>query len=321
VTALTLPIQPQPLPNGLLGSHPLMVELRDAIRRAAASSAPVVIWGPTGAGKEVAARALHAQSCARGAEFCPVNLAAVPEALIEGELFGVRRGAYTGATTDRAGLVEAAANGTLFLDEAGDLPPAIQTKLLRVLESGELKRVGATRGMTVQFRLVAATQVEPAALRSGGRWRDDLYYRLAGVVLRVPALHERRSDIPEIARAYCVGRGLQMPEQAAISVLESYEWPGNVRELQHTLLRAAFLADHGVIGRDHVEAAIRGAPQSGQANRPVRLCTLLEAQRAHVEAVLSACGGDTARAAAILNISRRHMYRFLRPWTPASTRH
>jgi len=321
VTALTFPAAPQPPPHGLLGSHPVMTALRDAIRRAAVSSAPVVIWGPTGAGKELVARALHTMSRDRDGGFCPVNLAAVPEALIEGELFGVRRGAYTGANADRAGLIESVANGTLFLDEAGDLPKLIQTKLLRVLESGEVRRVGATRGVTVRFRLIAATQVDPMALRAGGQWRADLFYRLAGVVLRVPSLRERRSDIPELVRAYCAERRLTLPGEEALGLLEAYDWPGNVRELQHSLLRAAFLADHGVIQREHVEAALRALPESGRTASPTKLCTLLEVQRAHVDAVVAACGGDTARAAMILDVSRRHVYRFLRPWTPASTRH
>jgi len=298
-----------------------MVELQDAIRRAAASSAPVVIWGPTGAGKEVAARALHAVSRGPEGAFCPVNLAAVPEALIEGELFGVRRGAYTGAIADRAGLIESVANGTLFLDEAGDLPALIQTKLLRVLESGEVRRVGATQGVRVRFRLIAATQVDPSALRAGGQWRADLFYRLAGVVLRVPPLRERRSDIPQLVRAYCIERGLALPGEDVLQVLEAHDWPGNIRELQHALLRAAFLADHGAIQRAHVETALRVSPESGGTASATKLCTLLEAQRAHVQGVVMACGGDTARAATILDVSRRHLYRFLRPWTPASTRH
>lgn len=305
----------------LRGTHPLMGELRDAIRRAAVSKAPVVFWGPTGAGKEVAARVLHKLRHQTSCGFCPVNLAAIPEALVEGELFGVKRGAYTGATVDRAGLIESAANGTLFLDEAGDLPASVQTKLLRVLELGEVRRVGATRGTTVQFRLIAATQEEPQMLRQWGRWREDLYYRMAGVVLRVPALREHREDIPLLISMFCRDHGLMTPDAEGVDLLVQQQWPGNIRELQHTLLRAAFLADHGGVTRDHVLSALRDLGPRITVGDPRRLCTLLEAQQAHVQDVVRACAGDTAKAAEILGVSRRHLYRYLRPLTPASTRH
>ena len=293
---------------GLRGAHPCMIELHDAIRRAAALDAAVVVWGPTGSGKELVARAVHQLSAERRGPFCAVNVAALPEGVVESELFGVVRGAFTGAVIDRPGIVESAEGGSLFLDEAGDLPLWLQPKLLRVLDYGEVRRVGATKTLPVAFRLIVAVQDDPYEIRRAGRWRDDLYYRITSVVLRVPPLKERRSDIPDLANAFLRSRKLPGIESAGLKGLLQYDWPGNVRELQQTLLRAAFYADGGDIKSAHVAQALATAPL---IHRTVEASTLGAVRREHVRQVVSACAGDTQRAAEILGISRRHVYRLL----------
>jgi len=238
-----------------------------------------------------------------------VNVAALPDPLVESELFGVARGAFTGAIADRAGLVEAAGGGSLFLDEAGDLPLAIQPKLLRVLDHGEVRRVGATNTTPVHFRLLVAAQEEPAELRQTGRWRADLYYRLASVILRVPALRERRTDIPDLVVACLVTHGLPGITPAALELLQEYDWPGNVRELQQALIRSAFYADGGPIGADHVRKALTSGSHVTSADGQH---TLAAVRSRHVMSVVAACSGNTQEAAELLGVSRRHVYRLLR---------
>ena len=294
---------------GLVGTHPCMIELYEGIRRAARIEAPVVISGPTGSGKELVARALHRLSAVAHGPFCAVNVAALPEGVIESELFGTVRGAFTGAAADRSGIVEAAAGGTLFLDEAGDLSLAVQPKLLRMLESGEVRRVGGTKATLVRLRTVVAVQDDPTDLQRAGRWRDDLYYRITGLVLRVPPLRHRRSDIPEIAGAFLLSRTLPSMTAEAVEVLQDQAWPGNVRELQQTLLRAAFYADGDRITVVHVRRALairagHGATHEGR--------TLVAARSRHVQEVVAACAGDTRKAADVLGISRRQVYRLIK---------
>lgn len=293
---------------GLVGDHPRMLELRDAIRRAAALDTPVVVCGPTGAGKELVARALHQFSACAEGPFCPVNVAALPEALVESEMFGSARGAFTGAVADRRGLVETAHGGSLFLDEAGDLPHHTQAKLLRVLDSGEVRRVGAAHARRACFRLIAAVQDEPCALLRDRRWRRDFFYRVNGVVLRVPSLREHREDIGPIARAFLLSRTLPGLDGGALAVLTGRAWPGNVRELQQTLVRAAFHCANGRITVD----AIRAALADGGNGHSVRRALSLDAVRqGHVRSTVDECGGDTRRAAEVLGISRTHVYRLL----------
>jgi transcriptional regulator with PAS, ATPase and Fis domain len=286
-----------------------MLALRDAIRRAAGLDTPVVVCGATGSGKELVARALHQLSPHSHGPFCPVNVAALPEALLESEVFGSARGAFTGAVANRAGLAETAHGGSLFLDEAGDLPRHLQAKLLRVLESGEVRRVGAVLATRSSFRLTVAVQEEPSALEHTGRWREDFYFRVTGVVLRVPALREHPDDIEAIARAFLRSRSLPELETDALSVLTGRDWPGNVRELHQVLLRAAFHAQHGTLGSQDLLTALHDTlsprvieePQSLHAMRHVHVCRTVQA-----------CNGDTRRAAELLGISRTHVYRLLK---------
>jgi two-component system response regulator HydG len=291
-----------------------MVALGDAIRRAARIDASVVIWGPTGSGKEVVARAIHSLSAASERAFLPVNVAVLPEGLIESELFGVVRGAFTGAIADRAGLFEAAGGGTVFLDEAADLAHTVQRKLLRVLEYGEVRRVGATRSALVGFRLLVATQESPESLKSTGRWREDLYYRLAGLVLRVPSLCEHRSDIPELVEAFLDLRGLPRIERGALDVLAAHDWPGNVRELQQALQRAAFFSDGARLQAEHVWQALSscGSVSSGAEQPLEEGSSSASFERAQLLRACAESGWDLRRAATVLGWSRATVYRRLR---------
>lgn len=293
---------------GLIGAHPAMLALFDSIRRAACLDVPVVICGPTGSGKELVARALHRVNGTRGGPFCPVNVAALPEGLVESELFGSTRGAFTSAVADRRGLIEAAAGGTLLLDEASDLPAGIQAKLLRVLEYGEIRRVGAAGTVTARFRLVVAAQDDPAALRDCRQWREDFYYRVTGIVLRVPSLSQRASDIPLLARAFIRAQELPDVEPAGMALLEQHAFPGNVRELQHTLIRAAYHAHGDTIREASISAALE---DSGHHPPAASVPSLRSVRVDHVRRVVDACGGDTQRAAELLGISRSQVYRIL----------
>ena len=223
-------------------------------------------------------------------------------------MFGSARGAFTGAVADRRGLVETAHGGSLFLDEAGDLPHHAQAKLLRVLDSGEVRRVGAAHARRACFRLIAAVQEEPCALLGDRRWRRDFFYRVNGVVLRVPSLREHREDIGPIARAFLLSRNLPRLDGDALAVLTGRAWPGNVRELQQVLRRATFHAHGATIGLEHVLAAFGDAPPNAAAEHPR---SLNEARSHHVRTTVESCNGDTRRAAELLGISRTHVYRLL----------
>ena len=235
-----------PIPE-MVGASPAMLELARMIRLVAPRSATVLIEGETGTGKEVVAKALHRLSSRAGKPFTVLNCAAIPETLLEAELFGHTRGAFTGAVQSRTGRIEAAHGGTLFLDEIGEMPLALQAKMLRFLECGELQRVGDNETMRVDVRVIAATH-QPLEQRAEERtFRLDLYHRLAVFPLTVPALRERMEDLPALVEFFLEQMGREMPRKsisaAAMDVLRGYSWPGNVRELMHVLERAAILAE------------------------------------------------------------------------------
>jgi DNA-binding NtrC family response regulator len=230
----------------LMGNGPCMLEVSRRIRLVAPRSTPVLIEGPTGSGKELVAEALHRLSPRNRKPFVAINCAAIPEALLEAELFGHTRGAFTGAVQGRVGRIEAADGGTLFLDEIGEMPLALQAKLLRFVECGELQRVGDNETLKVDVRIVAATHRPLAQHAQSGAFRPDLYYRLAVFLIRTPALCEHLEDLPLLVEHFLEQMGRQAPvkriDGAALAKLRSHAWPGNVRELEHVLERAAILA-------------------------------------------------------------------------------
>jgi transcriptional regulator with PAS, ATPase and Fis domain len=230
----------------LIGSSPAMLEVSRRIRLVAARTTPVLIEGPTGSGKELVAEALHRLSARSRKPFIAINCAAIPEALLEAELFGHTRGAFTGAVQGRTGRIEAADGGTLFLDEIGEMPLALQSKLLRFVESGELQRIGDNETVKVDVRIVAATHQPLAEDAQKGHFRADLYYRLAVFLIRTPALVEHMEDLPQLVSHFIEQMGRRSPvkriDSSAMARLAGHGWPGNVRELEHVLERAAILA-------------------------------------------------------------------------------
>lgn len=249
----------------LLGTSPAMQSVREQIRRLAANAVPVAIYGESGSGKELAARDIHALSARSQQAFVPVNCGAIPESLMESEFFGVRRGAFTGATEDRPGFFQAAHRGTLFLDEIADLPLTMQVKLLRVIQEGRVRKLGSAREEPVDVRILCATH-QPLALAVQQRvFRQDLYYRLNVIELRLPPLRERREDIPMLCEALLRRQmnriGPVRLTTAALAALQAYDFPGNVRELENILERAAAFASNGVIDAGDLMPGI--SPPSG----------------------------------------------------------
>ncbi|HVN43655.1 MAG TPA: sigma-54 dependent transcriptional regulator, partial [Steroidobacteraceae bacterium] len=258
----------------LLGSSPAMEQLREMITRVARSQAPVHICGESGTGKELVARMIHESGPRRGGAFVAVNCGAIPTELMESELFGHKRGSFTGAVADKKGLVQSAEGGTLFLDEVADLPLHMQVKLLRVVQEKTVRPVGEAREETVDVRILSATHKNLADLVAQGLFREDLFYRINVIELRVPALRERSSDIREIARAILErlarradGPGTQISEDA-VQVLEAYPFPGNVRELENVLERALTLSPNGIITPEQIRLRMANRPPDSEAPPP-----------------------------------------------------
>jgi DNA-binding NtrC family response regulator len=260
-------------PESIIGSTPAMIAIFKIIGQVAPSNANVLITGESGTGKELIARAIYRHSLRKGGPYMAVNCAAIPEALLESELFGHEKGAFTGATQARVGKFEYCDEGTLFLDEIGDIPLAVQAKLLRVLQDGEFTRVGSNVPVRVNVRVIAATNRNLETDIQTGRFREDLYYRLNVVRIEVPSLRERRADIPELAisilRRISARENIEVfaISQEAMKILQNYSWPGNVRELENCLHRAAVLATGDTILPHHLPQAILGLTQHSSGGR------------------------------------------------------
>lgn len=301
----------------LLGSSRPMQELRRLISRVATSPQPVLILGESGTGKELVARAIHDASDRADAPFVPINCAALPETLLESELFGFEKGAFTGATAAKPGLFEAAEGGTLFVDELGELALPLQAKLLRVLEDGSFRRVGSIKERRAKVRVVAATNRSLAEEVKAGRFRDDLYYRINVLPLALPPLRERLADLEELI-SFFLGPDWTLAEDV-LPAIQKYRWPGNVRQLRNSLERARVLADDHLIelknfppevlagGDLHETAATSGIDRTGDS----QIADLEGLTRQHVERVFEECQRNKARAAKRLGISRRSLYRLL----------
>jgi DNA-binding NtrC family response regulator len=298
-------------PDALVGRDPAMLDVYKLVGQLADNRVSVLIRGESGTGKELIARAIHFNSSYAAQPFVPVNCTALPATLLESELFGHVRGAFTGAATSRQGRFALAGRGTIFLDEIGDTTPEFQAKLLRVLQEREYYPVGADRPERTDARVIAATHRDLEAFVATGAFRSDLYYRLRVVEVVLPPLRDRISDVPLLAQ-HLVRRASQNLKRAmpilsheAIAVLERHAWPGNVRELENCLTRALVLATGNVIRKEHI--ALTGEQPRGQTP----LATLDAVEREHVARVMAATSGQKARAAEILGVSRPRLDRLL----------
>ena len=296
---------------------PAMAPVVSAIEKVARTSASVLLLGETGTGKEVAARAIHARSDRRARPFLAVNGAALAEHLLESELFGHERGAFTGAVERRRGKIELADGGSFFLDEVGELKLELQAKLLRVLQERRFERLGGTRSLDVDVRWIAATNRDLGAMMAGGRFRDDLYHRLAVFPIALPPLRARRDDIPILADHFLDvyakknGKPVLRPAREAMAQLSEYEWPGNVRELENVIERAVVLNRTGTLGLDDLPEHVAKAQRRGDQVEFVVGTTMAELEQRAIDATLVHTEGDKQLAAQLLGISARTIYRKL----------
>jgi DNA-binding NtrC family response regulator len=301
----------EPLASEIIGSAPKMVEIYKTISRVAPTDALVLIEGETGTGKELIARMIHSNSARASQPFAPVDCGSLAPSLIESELFGALRGAYTGAERDRTGVFEAANSGTVFLDEIGDVDLNFQLKLLRFLQEKEIRPLGASRARKVDVRILAATNRDLQKMVAEGKFREDLWYRLDVVRIEVPPLRERHGDIPLLAasflKRYCERYQLDTRlTEGGLKALEDHTWPGNVRQLQHMMERLVILAPGGRISREAVREAIDVSNPGGLASE-----TLADTEADQIRKVLAATNGNKSRAARILGIERKTLYRKL----------
>ena len=301
-------------PDGLVGRSGAMLAVYKQIALACGSDAPVLVMGETGTGKELVARAIHRNGARAARAFVPVNCGALPEGLLESELFGHVRGAFTGAVVDKRGLFEEARGGTLFLDEIGEMSKALQVRLLRALETGEVRPVGSARATTVDARVVAATHRDLERAARDGSFREDLFYRLHVFVIRVPPLRDRREDVPLLAAHFLAGfaargRGSASLTPAAVAALAAHDWPGNVRELEHTLERLVAEARGGTIDVPDLPPAFRERRAELEAPLFAGLPSLQELEKRYLRHVLAEVKGNRSRAAEVLGIDRRTLYR------------
>ena len=313
----------------IVGSHPAIVAVYKAVGKVAPMKVPVMVLGETGTGKELVARALHRFGARPDGPFVPVHCGAIPDTLIESEIFGHRRGAFTDAHRDRKGVLAQANGGTVFLDEIGEISPVFQVKLLRFLEDGIIQPLGAEKGEPVEVRVVAATHRNLRAMVEAGTFREDLFYRLAGYEIRIPPLRERSSDLPALVAHFQerFRRELGLadpgePSQAVLDLLAAHPWPGNVRELGHVVRRV--LIEAGSLGDPGPLQRILGAPPVWEAVQPLALpigstlafpepfLPLGELERIYLLTVLAHTGGNKTEAARILGIERKTLARKLK---------
>jgi transcriptional regulator with PAS, ATPase and Fis domain len=304
--------------KGILGTSPAMQQIFDLISSAAQSEAPVIIYGDSGTGKELVAAAIHKLGVRRKGPFIKVNCAALSESLLESELFGHVKGAFTGADRTRIGRFEAANGGDIFLDEIGDLPLSTQVKLLRVLQEKEIEKVGDHRPLSIDVRILAATNKDLNRLMEEGRFRQDLYYRIGVIPIMIPLLRERREDIPLLVESFInrirlkTDKPISGMSKDALDLLFNYDWPGNVRELINVIEYSFVLCHEGEIMRSHLPARITGKqPSSTQKRRAVEKQTDDEERKRILEA-LAATGGNQSKAAEILGISRVTLWKRLK---------
>ncbi|MFO0581416.1 MAG: sigma-54 dependent transcriptional regulator [Anaeromyxobacter sp.] len=300
----------------LLSKSPAMQSVFELARTAARSNSTILVLGESGSGKEVLARAIHAESLRAEMPFVAVSCAALTESLLESELFGHERGAFTGAVSRRKGKFEAADGGTLFLDEVGDIGPKLQLDLLRVLEERKFHRVGGNEQIDVDVRIIAATNRDLRKAVAEGRFREDLFYRLNVIPILIPPLRDRREDIPLLVENFVERLALEMKKKLdglsadALAAIMAHDWPGNVRELRNVLERGAVVATG-----TQIQVSDLGLPARGEAPpRPGTMASLEEVERRHVSAVLAHTGGNVSQSARILGIDRVTLYNKMKKW-------
>lgn len=307
----------RPLAPVLIGQSKKMVEVFKLVGRVASSRAAISIHGESGTGKELIARAIHDHSPRSMHRFVAVNCSAIPDSLLESELFGHTKGSFTGAHTMRRGLLEEASGGTFFMDEIGDLSPSGQAKFLRVLQEGEIRRVGSNEPLRVDLRIIVASRRNLSDLVAAGRFREDLLYRLNTVTIYLPPLRERPEDIPLLAESFLVRYGDQKEvpvtsfSASAMRLLADYSWPGNVRELEHVVERAVALANHAILSINDLPSEVLHQGNAALPHTQILPGTLKSLQRDQVLKTLEATHGNKERAAHLLGISRRTLYRLI----------
>jgi two-component system response regulator HupR/HoxA len=308
--------------HGIVGAAPAMQELYALLERITRSDAPVLIQGENGTGKELVARAIHVRSERRARQFIVVNCSAFNDNLLDSELFGHKRGAFTGAIVDKPGLFEVADSGTFFLDEIGDMSPSLQVKVLRVLQEGTFNRVGDTDTRRVDVRIIAATNRDLAAMVAAGRFREDLYYRIHVLSVMLPALRERREDVPLLIDHFLMRHPRQRPKRLSpecAARMLAYPWPGNVRELENEVERLVVLAGESpTIGVEVLSPRIRlwtPSSETGRAIDPSSLPAAVEAlERRMIGAAMRRHRGNKTRAAEELKVSRRNLIRLVQKY-------
>ena len=305
--------------EGIVYSSPEMSRVLELVRKVASTDATVLIQGESGTGKELIARALHENSVRRSGTFVAVNCGALPEGLLESELFGHVKGSFTGADRNKRGLFEEASGGTLLLDEISETTPNLQVKLLRALQESEVRRVGDNHPIKVATRVVAATNKDLAALVKAGKFREDLYYRLKVFPIDLPSLRERRSDILPLAehflrkaRKKMAAKAARFSTEAAVA-LGAYSWPGNVRELEHAIERALIMASSPTVEAADLPPEVQAAAPASKKGHP----PLDELEKRHILEVVKACGGNQAVAAKRLGIGRNTLWRKLKKYGAA----
>ncbi len=309
--------------NGIMiGKSPAFMDVQRLIHRLSNVETSVLITGESGTGKELVAKSIHSQSRRKEGPFVPANCAALPHDLLESELFGHTRGAFTGAMADYQGLFRMADGGTLFLDEIGDMPLDMQAKLLRVLQEGQVRPLGGNVEISFDTRIIAATNRDLRQEVKAQRFREDLYYRIHVVQVSLPPLRKREDDVLVLAQKFiqraATTNNLEVRgmTQEVAEMLLSYDWPGNVRELEHAMERAVVLAEYELITVSDLPEAVRGTSKVTTVRMPQGLSTLQEAENSHLQYVLSACGGNKAQTARVLGIDRRSLYRKLEKLSP-----
>ena len=307
--------------DGIIGHSPGMVRILQTVRRIARSNLPVLVQGESGTGKELIAYAIHNNSRRKNGRFVALNCAGLSETLLEDELFGHVKGAYTGATADRKGRFEYADGGTIFLDEVGDMPAAMQAKLLRVLENGEIVRVGANEPLHVDVRIISATNTNLEERVKENRFREDLYFRLAGVTIRIPPLRERLEDIPQLIEHF-----IKLADDAhetkisgitpeAQRALMGFDWPGNVRQLRNVIENMVVLAGEGKLSVDDLPGELRGPGQPiEQRTGALASVSISEAEKQLISNTLKTVSGNRSQAAKILGIGERTLYRKIKEY-------